>query len=534
MAANNYYGIPVHGHGQAASYTAATGYPATPTAGVYTAVGTAAAASAAYAQRIQSNAAAAAAYSAYPQTAPTYASAASNLVAAPANAAYAAYPQYATTAQHLTTAAQHQVAAAAAAAAAVPASVYYPQPSMASVTYSTLDTAYQTRPIYSQTHAQLASLQAARPAMATAATTRPLTSYHIPVAGTYTSAYTYATSTPTNSYTYQPATHLSTGVTAAAASAAAMAAKPNMYVQPQQAATINLTPVQMAPAMHNAATKVGTWRAVKPVASSAAAAAAQAAAASSRSFKGPRIPPKPQQLHYCEVCKISCAGPQTYKEHLEGQKHKKKEVSMKVGMPGPTTRGGNALRCELCDVTCTGSDAYAAHIRGAKHQKVVKLHTKLGKPIPSVDPVLVTAGASGSTNTTTTSVSNSGAHTTTTGQSITNLAKPTPGGGYNNTSQHQPRQPAVPKITFVGADKIKTEGSKGGTAAATAATGGMSSKSNYNEQASFFLYIALCRPRRKDGFVVNNLNSYFSNYCIYLRNFKIVEITRTCTFSLLN
>ena len=44
-----------------------------------------------------------------------------------------------------------------------------------------------------------------------------------------------------------------------------------------------------------------------------------------RVFKGPRIPPKPQQLHYCEVCKISCAGPQTYKEHLEGQKHKKKD-----------------------------------------------------------------------------------------------------------------------------------------------------------------------------------------------------------------
>lgn len=24
----------------------------------------------------------------------------------------------------------------------------------------------------------------------------------------------------------------------------------------------------------------------------------------------PKIQPKPQQLHYCEVCKISCAGPQ--------------------------------------------------------------------------------------------------------------------------------------------------------------------------------------------------------------------------------
>jgi zinc finger RNA-binding protein len=76
-----------------------------------------------------------------------------------------------------------------------------------------------------------------------------------------------------------------------------------------------------------------------------------------------RLPPKPQQLHYCEVCKISCAGPQTYKEHLDGQKHKKKEAAMKGGPANPSARAGRALRCELCDVTCTGSDAYAAHIR---------------------------------------------------------------------------------------------------------------------------------------------------------------------------
>ncbi|RWS09781.1 zinc finger RNA-binding protein-like protein [Dinothrombium tinctorium] len=92
---------------------------------------------------------------------------------------------------------------------------------------------------------------------------------------------------------------------------------------------------------------------------------------------------KVQQLHYCE----------TYKEHLEGQRHKKKEAQMKSGSStAPIKRGhtaGVSLRCELCDVTCTGNDAYAAHIRGSKHQKVVKLHTKLGKPIPSTDPVLV-------------------------------------------------------------------------------------------------------------------------------------------------
>lgn len=103
----------------------------------------------------------------------------------------------------------------------------------------------------------------------------------------------------------------------------------------------------------------------------------------------PKQPPKPQQLHYCDVCKISCAGPQTYREHLEGQKHKKKEASLKVPQQPPARGAGNSLRCELCDVTCTGNDAYAAHIRGAKHQKVVKLHTKLGKPIPSADPTVL-------------------------------------------------------------------------------------------------------------------------------------------------
>lgn len=66
---------------------------------------------------------------------------------------------------------------------------------------------------------------------------------------------------------------------------------------------------------------------------------------------------------------------QTYKEHLEGQKHKKKEAALKASQntssSSNSTRGTqNQLRCELCDVSCTGADAYAAHIRGAKHQKV--------------------------------------------------------------------------------------------------------------------------------------------------------------------
>lgn len=69
-----------------------------------------------------------------------------------------------------------------------------------------------------------------------------------------------------------------------------------------------------------------------------------------------------------------CLCHQTYREHLEGQKHKKKEAALKSGGQTGASNGPRGvqtqLRCELCDVSCTGVDAYAAHIRGAKHQKV--------------------------------------------------------------------------------------------------------------------------------------------------------------------
>ncbi|XP_075401180.1 zinc finger RNA-binding protein 2 isoform X2 [Tenrec ecaudatus] len=121
----------------------------------------------------------------------------------------------------------------------------------------------------------------------------------------------------------------------------------------------------------------------------AAAAAAVVVQGFSKKPSKARSSPRPPPLHYCEVCRISCAGPQTYRDHLEGQKHKKKEAAQRSGgQPDGNPRGTPApLRCDLCAISCTGADAYAAHIRGAKHQKVYKLHTKLGMPVPSIEPV---------------------------------------------------------------------------------------------------------------------------------------------------
>lgn len=180
------------------------------------------------------------------------------------------------------------------------------------------------------------------------------------------------------SYTYgQPPTSSYTYANAPAVQQAAQAApivKSNMYAMPPNTSSNTSWTASMR----------GPVTAIRPP------------------VKVPKPPPKPQQLHYCDICKISCAGPQTYKEHLEGQKHKKKAANAPVAKAlQPTSnphssnvKVGNALRCELCDVTCTGSDAYAAHIRGAKHQKVIKLHTRLGKPIPSVEPIIVSTSSS--------------------------------------------------------------------------------------------------------------------------------------------
>ena len=76
-------------------------------------------------------------------------------------------------------------------------------------------------------------------------------------------------------------------------------------------------------------------------------------------------------IYYCECCKISCAGPQTWQEHMAGAKHKKREAAMQTGTDVNAPTGKSSfLKCAVCEITVTGSDAFVAHVNGAKHQKV--------------------------------------------------------------------------------------------------------------------------------------------------------------------
>uniref|UniRef100_A0A914C074 DZF domain-containing protein n=1 Tax=Acrobeloides nanus TaxID=290746 RepID=A0A914C074_9BILA len=92
--------------------------------------------------------------------------------------------------------------------------------------------------------------------------------------------------------------------------------------------------------------------------------------------------------HYCEVCKITCAGQQTYNEHLQGQRHKKKEAANKDPAKQSLPRNKVSFKCDICNVTCTGRDTYDAHVKGGKHQKTMSLMKKMGKTVPT-EPTLI-------------------------------------------------------------------------------------------------------------------------------------------------
>ncbi|CDS36366.1 zinc finger rna binding protein [Echinococcus multilocularis] len=96
--------------------------------------------------------------------------------------------------------------------------------------------------------------------------------------------------------------------------------------------------------------------------------------------------------HYCEVCKVSCVGKQSYTAHLAGQKHKKKSKQQEQQQMAPEERGKTKeLQCPLCNIKCSGTDTYRAHLLGKQHQRAVKLQTARGSAVPDCEAVL--AGA---------------------------------------------------------------------------------------------------------------------------------------------
>ncbi|KHN81017.1 Zinc finger RNA-binding protein 2 [Toxocara canis] len=146
------------------------------------------------------------------------------------------------------------------------------------------------------------------------------------------------------------------------------------------------------------------------------------------------------QQFYCE----------TYKEHIEGQKHKKKEAIQK-GEGQTLSKSRVSFRCETCNVTCTGKDTYESHIRGSKHQKTANLMKKLGKPVPETPTVLAPGEKS---------------------NSAAPAANGTPIATVGGPAVPTKRVVGITKMNFVGGQKLQTtDGAAGAADAALEAAG---------------------------------------------------------------
>ncbi|TKR63620.1 hypothetical protein L596_027429 [Steinernema carpocapsae] len=114
----------------------------------------------------------------------------------------------------------------------------------------------------------------------------------------------------------------------------------------------------------------------------------------SQAFGRPPVSNANAQQFFCEICKISCVGQNTYQDHLKGKNHKKKEEMLSNNSGAPIyTKNKVTYRCEACDCACTGKDSYDTHLKGARHQKTIQLLQKMGKPVPAAPTVFTPAGA---------------------------------------------------------------------------------------------------------------------------------------------
>uniref|UniRef100_A0A673SSK0 Zinc finger RNA-binding protein n=1 Tax=Suricata suricatta TaxID=37032 RepID=A0A673SSK0_SURSU len=291
---------------------------------------------------------------------------------------------------------QQPTATAAAVAAAA-----QPQPSVAETYYQTAPKAGYSQGATQYTQAQQTrQVTAIKPATPSPATT---TFSIYPVSSTVQPVAAAATVVP--SYT-QSATYSTTAVTYSGTSysgyeAAVYSAASSYYQQQQQQQ--------------------------KQAAAAAAAAAATAAWTGTTFTKKapfqnkqlkPKQPPKPPQIHYCDVCKISCAGPQ-----------------------------------------------------------VVKLHTKLGKPIPSTEPNVVSQATSSTAvsaskptaSPSSIAASNCTVNTSSIATSSVKGLTATGNSSLNSTSNTKvsavptnmaAKKTSTPKINFVGGNKLQSTGNK--------------------------------------------------------------------------
>ncbi|CAI9112013.1 OLC1v1012376C1 [Oldenlandia corymbosa var. corymbosa] len=75
---------------------------------------------------------------------------------------------------------------------------------------------------------------------------------------------------------------------------------------------------------------------------------------------------------FCNLCKVECSGPFSYKQHLKGQKHRSnlRFQPLCIRENSANTAAARKMRnCELCEIWCSDEDHLQVHFKGRKHQE---------------------------------------------------------------------------------------------------------------------------------------------------------------------
>ena len=116
----------------------------------------------------------------------------------------------------------------------------------------------------------------------------------------------------------------------------------------------------------------------------------QAAAASRNATNQSSLTIKESKLK-CDVCNVPFTGPESQKQHNDSDKHRKKVSQMTNGFVAdtqnqkPGLQSAADLRCDICSMTFTGPESKKQHMDGERHKKKGQQSAQIFNGLATID-----------------------------------------------------------------------------------------------------------------------------------------------------
>ncbi|CAN1795709.1 Zinc finger protein 346 [Linum perenne] len=79
-----------------------------------------------------------------------------------------------------------------------------------------------------------------------------------------------------------------------------------------------------------------------------------------------------QQSHndytFCNICQVPCSGYTNFMQHMEGRKHKNRQLEVELGRKDCSVGESPRRWCETCKIWCMNEDLFQSHLGGRPHK----------------------------------------------------------------------------------------------------------------------------------------------------------------------